>query len=95
MKLDPTEQRLGYTWFMVAGTIAVLFAFTLYKVDSHLHTSNSEKLHAEKMRELRTAQTSLSSRTVDTRQNQEASFGLRVVTNADAEKLNDLSNHHQ
>ncbi len=94
MKLDPQEQKLGYTWFAIAGTVAVVLSLVLYRVDVHLHTSDAEHVHAQQMRELRTAQTSLASRAVDGRQTQDRSYNLRVVTNAEVEKDSDDHAHH-
>lgn len=72
MKLDPQEQRLGYIWFMGAGTFAVLLSLFLYCTNVRLHASQAEKEKGEMLHELRSAQTSLSSHVTDVRINPES-----------------------
>ena len=55
------EQQEGLRWIVGAGIAAVLIASFVAWSDHTLSTSNSEKELGERLHELRTAQTSLSS----------------------------------
>jgi hypothetical protein len=58
---NEVEQQEGMRWIIGAGIAAVLIASFVAWSDHTLSTSNSEKELGERLRELRTAQTSLSS----------------------------------
>lgn len=79
MHIDPTTENLGKKWLIFAGGFAILLSYTLFSVDNNLAASKSEKIHAEKLTELRTAQVSLGSRASDQRQTQESIIKLRAV----------------
>lgn len=74
MKLDEQEQKLGVAWFFIIGPVALLTILFLAKADIYLTYSDSEKKHAATMHELRLAQTSLASATLDARNAGERAF---------------------
>lgn len=59
MELNHEDQSAGYKWFFGAGIFAVLLSFVLATVDFNLSTSKAEQQLGEKLKELRTAQTTL------------------------------------
>jgi len=67
MELDSEEQRLGMAWLIIAGTVAILFAFFLYKTDNALSTSQRDIKLGDNLYRLRTAQTTLIGSDVDPR----------------------------
>lgn len=89
MKLDPEEQRLGYIWFVCAGTFAVCLSIFLYSTNTSLHTSKAEEDKYNTLLHLRGAQTSLSSGAADPRQHQGTEGSLRVVSAATADESGD------
>lgn len=66
--LNAEEQAKGFRWLFGAGAIAVVFSFALWQVDLFLSNSDSEKRLGATLLELRTAQTSLPGRVIDSRQ---------------------------
>lgn len=67
MQLDEKEQKQGAIWFFVVGPIGFILILFLARVDSFLTYTDSEQRHADNMAELRLAQTSLTTRTLDDR----------------------------
>lgn len=67
MELNPQETRAGTRWFFLAGLFAIAFAFGLVKTDDFLTESKREQVLRDTLLELRTAQASLPSRSLDER----------------------------
>ncbi len=67
MELDAGEVRAGWSWFIVAGAIAVAFSFFLYNADEMLTHSDREQRLGQTLRELRTAQFTISGAPSDSR----------------------------
>jgi hypothetical protein len=74
MKLDENEQKLGTTWFFVVGPVGLLFILFLAKADLYLTYTDAEDRKNDSMHELRLAQTSLATVTLDERNAGERSF---------------------
>lgn len=74
MKLDEQEQKLGAAWFFITAPVALLTILFLAKADIYLTYTDSEEKHAATMHELRLAQTSLPSATLDARNAAERAF---------------------
>ena len=67
MNLDQTEIRNGYYWFFGAGLFAVALSIALFTVDETLSNSDSEKKLGEAIYDMRSAQTSFGTGSVDER----------------------------
>ena len=65
MEIKATEARTAARWFYVAGAVAVLLSYTLFRVDEALTNSKREENLGKTLFELRTAQTSLGSEKVE------------------------------
>lgn len=65
--IDSTVQRAGGVWLVGAGAAAVLLALFLYCADFKLTNSDREIVLEKTLRELRGAQTSLTSGAIDPR----------------------------
>ncbi len=61
MEIPAKEAKTAARWFYIAGAIAVLFSFTLFRVDEALTHSKRDENLGKTLLELRTAQTSLGS----------------------------------
>ncbi len=68
MELNIKETSDGIKWMFGAGTFAILLTLFLVYVDYVLRHSNSEHVLGETLRELRAAQSSLGTGSVDERQ---------------------------
>ena len=68
MELNPQEQKDGMRWLFSAGAFAVVLTIFLFFTDHQLSTSTREQDLGNRLREMRTAQTSLASRVTDERQ---------------------------
>lgn len=70
MQLKSSEAKDGINWLIRAGTIAIIFSAVLYYLDEHVMGGAiaRDKAHAEVMKELRVAQSSLPARVTDERQ---------------------------
>ena len=68
---DPHQTKLtkvlGMRWLFGAGTVAILFSVFLVSIDNYLTNSDREKRLNERMKEMRSAQTSLGSSSIDPR----------------------------
>jgi hypothetical protein len=78
MELDPQEQKDGMRWLYSAGAFAVVLSIFLFVSDHKLSTSTREKDLGNTLRELRTAQTSLTGRVTDERQIDLAAAGTKT-----------------
>lgn len=58
---------LGMRWLFGAGMVAILFSVFLVSMDNLLTNSQGERKNYERMREMRSAQTSLGSASIDPR----------------------------
>ena len=67
MKVDPQDEKRGITWFYGAGLFALLLSCLLAYTDHMMQNSDSEKRLGKTLRELRTAQASLTNGSVDPR----------------------------
>lgn len=61
------EHQDGMKWFFATLVVSFLFLLFLVKVDSSLSSSNKEKQLGETLHQLRTAQTTLGSDSIDPR----------------------------
>lgn len=68
MESNADERSGAYTWFFVVGALAIAFAYFLFWVDNTLTNSKREEKLGRDLYELRSAQTSLDSRSTDLRQ---------------------------
>ena len=69
MKLDEIENKDAGAWFLFAGLAALLLSFFLFRVDNYQSNAKGrDYTHAQMMREMRIAQSSLPSRVTDARQ---------------------------
>ena len=67
MRLNKEEEKQGIIWFFIAAPVAILLTFALYTVDETLTHSKAEADMASSLKELRGAQSSLSTGSVDPR----------------------------
>ncbi|MCB0332019.1 MAG: hypothetical protein KDD55_00900 [Bdellovibrionales bacterium] len=67
MELDAGEVRAGWTWLVVAGAIAIAFSLFLYNADERLTNSDRDVRLGQTLRELRTAQFTVSGAPSDLR----------------------------
>jgi len=67
MNIDPIEMKNGYTWFFGAGLFAVLLSIGLFFTDEMLENSSKERDLGQTLFELRSAQSSFTSGSVDER----------------------------
>ncbi len=67
MELDPKIESDGLKWIMRAGFVALLVSSFLVWVDHTLSTSDTDERLAETLYELRTAQSSLGTGSIDER----------------------------
>lgn len=54
-------------WLFGAGAVAILFSFFLFSIDNYLSNPDRARRHDEKLKEIRSAQTSIASSSVDPR----------------------------
>ena len=70
MQLKTSEAKDGINWLIRAGAVAIIFSAVLYYTDQHIMGGAiaRDKQHAEMMKEVRVAQSSLPARVTDERQ---------------------------
>lgn len=67
MQLDLEEQKAGMAWLFGAGLAAIILTLVLFRIDNQLSTSDYDRELGATLKELRTAQASLTSRGLDAR----------------------------
>ncbi len=68
MELKDEELKGGRLWFVLAGAAAIVLAVALRFIDNRLSASPREQVLGATLKELRTAQSSIPSRSTDPRQ---------------------------
>ena len=61
------EEKVGITWLLIGLVVGIALTCFLMRVDDALTFSTRDKVLGETLRELRTGQTSIPSRSVDPR----------------------------
>ena len=90
MKLDPKVQRDGWIWLFCAGIFGVGLGLFLYNADNMLTYSDKEARLGNTLREIRTAQATVSAGVSDVRQlspSSSSTDSLALVTVYDAKSV--------
>ena len=65
--LNSEEMKSGRTWFFTAAILSILIALFLYNYDQYATNSDKEIIKGQEIKELRIAQSSLTSNNTDPR----------------------------